>query len=141
MISLNKNFFLGYAIYIGIIVSICFFRKDFMLVFDNLKNFFLSINPVYYMLSLPISTFFIFIIISFLEKRGIMGVLIYLLITIPILLLFLCYSNAKLSVDYLESEAIFIILIILSSSFIASAVICEIFRRKEEELRKDFYGK
>ncbi|HIF9806858.1 TPA: hypothetical protein ACX8VE_001452 [Campylobacter jejuni] len=138
MILLNKKFILGYVIYIGIIVSIYFFGKDFLLVFDNLKNFFLSINPVYYMLSLPISTFFIFIIISFLEKRGIMGVLIYLLIAIPILLLFLYYSNAKLSVDYLKSEAIFIILIILSCSCIASAAICEIFRRKEEELEKTF---
>ncbi|EJD3108303.1 hypothetical protein M1V07_001700, partial [Campylobacter jejuni] len=48
---LNKKFILVYAIYIGIIALIYFFGKDFLLVFDNLKNFFLSVNPAYYMLS------------------------------------------------------------------------------------------
>lgn len=76
---LNKKIILVYAIYIGIIALIYFFGKDFLLVFDNLKNFFLSVNPAYYMLSLPISMFFVFIVISFLEKRGIKGVLVYLL--------------------------------------------------------------
>lgn len=70
---LNKKIILVYAIYIGIIALIYFFGKDFLLVFDNLKNFFLSVNPAYYMLSLPISMFFVFIVISFLEKRGIKG--------------------------------------------------------------------
>ncbi|EPM2935975.1 hypothetical protein ACTK19_001695 [Campylobacter jejuni] len=48
---LNKKFILVYAIYIGIIALIYFFGKDFLLVFDNLKNFFLSVNPAYYMLN------------------------------------------------------------------------------------------
>ncbi|EHT5366845.1 hypothetical protein KX992_001727 [Campylobacter jejuni] len=109
------------------------------LVFDNLKNFFLSVNPAYYMLSSPISMFFVFIVISFLEKRGINGVLVYLLTVIPLLFLFFYYSNAKLSVDYLKSEAMFIIFLILFSSLIAPVAIYEMFREKEEELEKDFY--
>ncbi|EAK3294044.1 hypothetical protein OC235_001642 [Campylobacter jejuni] len=129
---LNKKFILVYAIYIGIIPLIYFFGKDFLLVFDNLKNFFLSVNPAYYMLSLPISMFFVFIVISFLEKRGIKGVLVYLLTVIPLLFLFFYYSNAKLSVDYLKSEAMFIIFLILLSSLIAPVAIYEMFREKEE---------
>ncbi|EAI6949098.1 hypothetical protein CH182_08130 [Campylobacter jejuni] len=132
---LNKKIILVYAIYIGIIALIYFFGKDFLLVFDNLKNFFLSVNPAYYMLSSPISMFFVFIVISFLEKRGINGVLVYLLTVIP----FFYYSNAKLSVDYLKSEAMFIIFLILFSSLIAPVAIYEMFREKEEELEKDFY--
>ncbi|EPV4939770.1 hypothetical protein ACV6LG_000441 [Campylobacter jejuni] len=126
---LNKKIILVYAIYIGIIALIYFFGKDFLLVFDNLKNFFLSVNPAYYMLSSPIS---MFIVISFLEKRGINGVLVYLLTVIPLLFLFFYYSNAKLSVDYLKSEAMFIIFLILFSSLIAPVAIYEMFREKEE---------
>ncbi|ECV9623847.1 TPA: hypothetical protein R9084_001088 [Campylobacter coli] len=120
---LNKKIILVYAIYIGIIALIYFFGKDFLLVFDN---------PVYYMLSLPISMFFVFIVISFLEKRGMKGVLVYLLTVIPLLFLFFHYSNAKLSVDYLKSEAMLIIILILYSSLIAPVAIQEIFREKEE---------
>ncbi|EAH5573383.1 hypothetical protein EAF45_10230, partial [Campylobacter jejuni] len=90
-------------------------------------------------LSSPISMFFVFIVISFLEKRGINGVLVYLLTVIPLLFLFFYYSNAKLSVDYLKSEAMFIIFLILFSSLIAPVAIYEMFREKEEELEKDFY--
>ncbi|EOH1877209.1 hypothetical protein ACLWOE_001651, partial [Campylobacter jejuni] len=129
---LNKKIILVYAIYIGIIALIYFFGKDFLLVFDNLKNFFLSVNPAYYMLSLPISMFFVFIVISFLEKRGIKGVLVYLLTVIPLLFLFFHYSNAKLSVDYLNSEAMFIIFLILFSSLITPVAIYQMFREKEE---------
>lgn len=86
---LNKKIILVYAIYISIIALIYFFGKDFLLVFDK--------NPAYYMLILPISMFFVFIVISFLEKRGI--------------------SDAKLSVDYLNSEAM---LIFFLNSFIFS---------------------
>ncbi|EGM9245141.1 hypothetical protein IIH27_001742 [Campylobacter jejuni] len=101
---LNKKFILVYAIYIGIIALIYFFGKDFLLVFDK----------------------------SFLEKRGIKGVLVYLLTVIPLLFLFFYYSNAKLSVDYLKSEAMFIIFLILLSSLIAPVAIYEMFREKEE---------
>ncbi|ECL6487518.1 hypothetical protein FTJ80_08920 [Campylobacter coli] len=128
---LNKKIILVYAIYISIIALIYFFGKDFLLVFDNLKNFFLSVNPAYYMLILPISMFFV-IVISFLEKRGIKGVLVYLLTVIPLLFLFFHYSDAKLSVDYLNSEAMFIIFLILLSSLIAPVAIYEMFREKEE---------
>ncbi|ENI1315092.1 hypothetical protein ABXN51_001712 [Campylobacter jejuni] len=39
---LNKKIILVYAIYIGIIALIYFFGKDFLLVFDNLKNLYSS---------------------------------------------------------------------------------------------------
>ncbi|AHK74245.1 hypothetical protein F7P63_09610 [Campylobacter coli] len=121
---LNKKIILVYVIYISIIALIYFFGKDFLLVFDK--------NPAYYMLILPISMFFVFIVISFLEKRGINGVLVYLLTVIPLLFLFFHYSDAKLSVDYLKSEAMFIIFLILLSSLIAPVAIYEMFREKEE---------
>lgn len=126
---LNKKIILVYAIYISIIALIYFFGKDFLLVFDNLKNFFLSVNPAYYMLILPISMFFVFIVISFLEKRGIKGVLVYLLTVIPLLFLFFHYTNAKLTVDYLNSEAMLIFFLILLFSLIAPVAM---FREKEE---------
>lgn len=126
---LNKKIILVYAIYISIIALIYFFGKDFLLVFDNLKNFFLSVNPAYYMLILPISMFFVFIVISFLEKRGIKGVLVYLLTVIPLLFLFFHYSDAKLTVDYLNSEAMLIFFLILLFSLIAPVAM---FREKEE---------
>ncbi|EHD2470421.1 hypothetical protein JRL98_000355 [Campylobacter jejuni] len=118
---LNKKNILVYAIYISIIALIYFFGKDFLLVFDK--------NPAYYMLILPISMFFVFIVISFLEKRGIKGVLVYLLTVIPLLFLFFHYSDAKLSVDYLNSEAMLIFFLILLFSLIAPVAM---FREKEE---------
>ncbi|EOH3354936.1 hypothetical protein [Campylobacter jejuni] len=118
---LNKKIILVYAIYISIIALIYFFGKDFLLVFDK--------NPAYYMLILPISMFFVFIVISFLEKRGIKGVLVYLLTVIPLLFLFFHYTNAKLSVDYLNSEAMLIFFLILLFSLIAPVAM---FRKKEE---------
>ncbi|HHY1182824.1 TPA: hypothetical protein ACVZ4X_001773 [Campylobacter jejuni] len=118
---LNKKNILVYAIYISIIALIYFFGKDFLLVFDK--------NPAYYMLILPISMFFVFIVISFLEKRGIKGVLVYLLTVIPLLFLFFHYTNAKLSVDYLNSEAMLIFFLILLFSLIAPVAM---FREKEE---------
>ncbi|HEF3247430.1 TPA: hypothetical protein R9A20_001612 [Campylobacter jejuni] len=129
---LNKKIILVYAIYISIIALIYFFGKDFLLVFDNLKNFFLSVNPAYYMLILPISMFFVFIVISFLEKRGIKGVLVYLLTVIPLLFLFFHYTNAKLTVDYLNSEAMLIFFLILSSSLIVPVAIYQMYIEKEE---------
>ncbi|ELQ9061762.1 hypothetical protein R3B75_001340 [Campylobacter jejuni] len=127
---LNKKIILVYAIYIGIIALIYFFGKDFLLVFDNLKNFFLSVNPAYYMLSSPISMFFVFIVISFLEKRGINGVLVYLLTVIPLLFLFFYYSNAKLSLDYFRKLydlqfPIILILFIVVISCLATLIINE----------------
>ncbi|EPW7398495.1 hypothetical protein C3H69_09120 [Campylobacter jejuni] len=118
---LNKKNILVYAIYISIIALIYFFGKDFLLVFDK--------NPAYYMLILPISMFFVFIVISFLEKRGIKGVLVYLLTVIPLLFLFFHYTDAKLSVDYLNSEAMLIFFLILLFSLIAPVAM---FREKEE---------
>ncbi|ALV00727.1 hypothetical protein ATE51_05022 (plasmid) [Campylobacter coli] len=118
---LNKKIILVYAIYISIISLIYFFGKDFLLVFDK--------NPAYYMLILPISMFFVFIVISFLEKRGIKGVLVYLLTVIPLLFLFFHYSDAKLTVDYLNSEAMLIFFLILLFSLIAPVAM---FREKEE---------
>ncbi|EOH7570701.1 hypothetical protein ACMCJ8_001638 [Campylobacter jejuni] len=118
---LNKKNILAYAIYISIIALIYFFGKDFLLVFDK--------NPAYYMLILPISMFFVFIVISFLEKRGIKGVLVYLLTVIPLLFLFFHYSDAKLSVDYLNSEAMLVIFLILLFPLIAPVAM---FREKEE---------
>lgn len=118
---LNKKNILVYAIYISIIALIYFFGKDFLLVFDK--------NPAYYMLILPISMFFVFIVISFLEKRGIKGVLVYLLTVIPLLFLFFHYSDAKLTVDYLNSEAMLIFFLILLFSLIAPVAM---FREKEE---------
>ncbi|HBD8887134.1 TPA: hypothetical protein KLA71_001727 [Campylobacter jejuni] len=118
---LNKKIILVYAIYISIIALIYFFGKDFLLVFDK--------NPAYYMLILPISMFFVFIVISFLEKRGIKGVLVYLLTVIPLLFLFFHYTDAKLTVDYLNSEAMLIFFLILLFSLIAPVAM---FREKEE---------
>ncbi len=118
---LNKKNILVYAIYISIIALIYFFGKDFLLVFDK--------NPAYYMLILPISMFFVFIVISFLEKRGIKGVLVYLLTVIPLLFLFFHYSDAKLTVNYLNSEAMLIFFLILLFSLIAPVAM---FREKEE---------
>ncbi|ECO4005343.1 hypothetical protein FX815_08975 [Campylobacter jejuni] len=124
----NKKFILVYAIYIGIIALIYFFGKDFLLVFDNLKNFFLSANPVYYMLSFPISMFFVFIAISFLEKRGINGVLVYLLTVIPLLFLFFYYSNANFSLNYfrklydLQFPIILILFIVVFSCFVTLTI-------------------
>ncbi|EAH9888147.1 hypothetical protein L3L72_001742 [Campylobacter jejuni] len=127
---LNKKIILVYAIYIGIIALIYFFGKDFLLVFDNLKNFFLSVNPAYYMLSSPISMFFVFIVISFLEKRGINGVLVYLLTVIPLLFLFFYYSNANFSLDYFRKLydlefPIMLILFIVVISCLATLIINE----------------
>ncbi|RTJ87166.1 hypothetical protein C3H43_08910 [Campylobacter jejuni] len=118
---LNKKNILVYAIYISIIALIYFFGKDFLLVFDK--------NPAYYMLILPISMFFVFIVISFLEKRGIKGVLVYLLTVIPLLFLFFHYSDAKLTVNYLNSEAMLIFFLILLFPLIAPVAM---FREKEE---------
>lgn len=42
------------------------------------------------------------------------------------------YTNAKLSVDYLNSEAMFIFFLILSFSLIVLVAIYEMFREKEE---------
>lgn len=121
---LNKKNILAYAIYISIIALIYFFGKDFLLVFDK--------NPAYYMLILPISMFFVFIVISFLEKRGIKGVLVYLLTVIPLLFLFFHYTDAKLTVNYLNSEAMLIFFLILLFSLIAPVAIYEMSREKEE---------
>lgn len=134
---LNKKFILVYAIYIGIIAFIIFFGKDFLnltfLVFENLWNFFSAIEGVYYAIFIVLfcSLAFVWALLINLENK-IVGILIFLLIITPLLFLFFYYSNAKLSVDYLKSEAMFIIFLILLSSLIAPVAIYEMFREKEE---------
>ncbi|EDJ8719582.1 hypothetical protein GFI98_09240, partial [Campylobacter jejuni] len=76
----------------------------------------------------PISMFFVFIVISFLEKRGINGVLVYLLTVIPLLFLFFYYSNAKFSLNYfrklydLQFPIILILFIVVFSCFVTLTI-------------------